>query len=359
MVKQKVTRGPPRAKGSRIKLTCAYAKCKRKTDVKNVSVKLQLSCKEVLKDQCRKLSAKCKVVRFCCAAHMQRCHLKHVASNPRGGRQPFTTDQIITVYEGLLNLGCAWAAVLALLQLFTGDRADAARQCTWAWFSGLDPTQPESPSISIPKVNGKTVPRTIPLYTPFRDLLWQWAFGGKPLTASDGATWPHPDQPKGSDDVLFPGFDANGQKRKWNKSVSERAYLRRLTQVADVLCKARAAANSKKLPHPFNGYDLTKLGTHSFKKTAVTLMSQHGVPWSVISAITGTSAKMLQTTYDIPTEARQQHALQTTWGDMLPPHGERQDNAKGKTPGKTRFSGCCGAPVHENHKFCTECGQRL
>jgi hypothetical protein len=155
--------------------------------------------------------------------------------------------------------------------------------------------------------------------------------------------------------VLFPGFDANGQKRKWNKSVSERAYLRRLTQVADALCKARAAANSKKQPHPFNGYDLTKLGTHSFKKTAVTLMSQHGVPWSVISAVTGTSAKMLQTTYDIPTEARQQHALQTTWGNMSLPNGERQDNTKGKT----RFSGCCGAPVRENHSFCTECGQRL
>lgn len=266
MVKQKVTRGPPRAKGSRIKLACAYAKCKRKTDVKNVGLKLQLSCKKVLKDQCRKLSAKCKVVRFCCAAHMQRCRMKRVVSNPRGGRQPFTTEQIIHVYEGLLNVGCAWAAVLALLQLFIGDRADAARQCTWAWFSGLDPSQPESSSISIPKVNGKTVARTIPLYTPFRDLLWQWAFGGKPLTASDGTTWPHPDQPKGSDDVLFPGFDANGQKRKWNKSVSERAYLRRLTQVADALCKARAAANSKKQPHPFNGYDLTKLGTHSFKK---------------------------------------------------------------------------------------------
>lgn len=57
--------------------------------------------------------------------------------------------------------------------------------------------------------------------------------------------------------------------------------------------------------HAFQDFPLHKLGTHSMKKTVVTLMAEAAVSWSIISGATGTSVKMLQNTYDISTLSRQ------------------------------------------------------
>ena len=82
-----------------------------------------------------------------------------------------------------------WSAFLMLLQLFIGERVDAARQCSWQRISGHDPSCGVTPMIRVPRINGKTTPRDITLFPPFAHPLWEWSTG-KPLVAKTGEQWP-------------------------------------------------------------------------------------------------------------------------------------------------------------------------
>ena len=72
--------------------------------------------------------------------------------------------QLVAFYKALLSHGPAWTAVLFLMQLFMGDRADCARQCTTSWLCLLSP----KPYINIPEgVNGKTTARKVPIHCDY------------------------------------------------------------------------------------------------------------------------------------------------------------------------------------------------
>ena len=97
---------------------------------------------------------------------------------------------------------------------------------------------------------------------------------------------------------LFPGYCADGQKRCWDKPISARAYLGKIHEAARSLTHDKTAASAIGVKHAFQEEEL---GTHSMKNTAVTVMAEAAVSWSIISRVTGTSVRMLQDTYDIST----------------------------------------------------------
>ena len=69
----------------------------------------------------------------------------------RGGRAAMDREQVATLF-GIMKELAPWSAVLMLLQLFIGERVDAARQCTWQWISGHDPSCGATPMIRVPSV---------------------------------------------------------------------------------------------------------------------------------------------------------------------------------------------------------------
>ena len=319
--KNQGSRGPKRSCKSKTKIRCCYCKCRRQIDVKNVGRDRQLPKGKANLDQCRAVRKQCKTFRFCSREHLLSC--KAAESLGRGGRAPLTQNQCIVLIQTLMAR-CPWAAMLSLLQLFIVDRADCARRCCWSWLSGMQPDSKSPPTITIPKVNGKTMPRTIPIYQPFAAFLWKTSHG-HPLQSLTGERWPAAGQDVELEHTpLFPGYAKNCKTRDWAKPISERAFLERLHQAADILQAQRAVAKAQGVHHEFQGFDLRLLGTHSFKKTSVSLMSEHQTSWAIISAISGTSVQMLQRCYDVPTRARQHQAMEKVfdpgvWGDVLSP----------------------------------------
>ena len=104
---------------------------------------------------------------------------------------------------------------------------------------------------------------------------------------------------------LFPGYCADGQKRCWNKPIPARAYLGENHEAARSLTQDKTAAAASGAKHAFQDFPVHKLGTRSMKKTAVALMAEAAVSWSIISGVTGTSVRMLQNIYGISTPSRQ------------------------------------------------------
>lgn len=184
-------------------------------------------------------------------------------------------SQVAILFETMRQLA-PWSAVLMLLQLFIGERADAARNCTWGWLKHLDSAKNPSesiPQISIPKVNRKTTPRDITLFAPFAALLQDWSTTN-PLTADSGQQWPAPGQPTIQPDApLFPAF--KGQGHCWDKAVTERAYAEWFCRAANTIKIARSTASQNGLDHCFVDYPLDRLGTHSMKKQLSLLWQRH------------------------------------------------------------------------------------
>ena len=228
------------------------------------------------------------------------------------------------------------------------------RNCRWGWLKGLDPAPAPSseciPQISIPKINGKTIKRDITLFTQFACLLQEWSTG-KPLLADNGQQWPAKGQPIETDAPLFPGFLSDGKKHCWQKAVSERAYAEWFRKTAASIGRARSAA-ANGLPHCFQDFPLDRMGTHSMKKTAVTLMAEAlNVPWSVISAITGT-VRMLQSTYDTATLHRQGKALHTSYASLFV--GGSSPSPSPQEKERVKFCRMCGAAcANSDRKYCT------
>ena len=132
-------------------------------------------------------------------------------------------------------------------------------------------------------------------------------------------------------------------------------------QAAKILRAQRAVAQASNVAHAFHDFDLSRLGTHSFKKTSVTLFSEHQVSWAIISAISGTSIPMLQRSYDVATPVRQHKAMKDVFGQAWQPvlltqraHLEEKDSQPAKYCGK------CGlSRRHPDDIFCTACGSEL
>ena len=356
-------KGPKRKEGSSVKQRCCYKNCRKNCDVKNVGKHLMIPYVNVDKSKCRRLRSTCRTAKFCCAEHLRLARLsKRMAQRGERGKHPMDQQQLRKLFCTFLDIGCVWVAVLLLIQFFMGDRADAARNCRWSWLS-IDPSGADIPAIQIPKVNGKTVERTNTLHSAFAKQLWSWAFQ-KPLQAG-GKQWPAENQPVGGDELLFPGFDSKGQRRQWSKPISVRAYCESIRRAAKKLQEERAAATLAGETHAFMHYDLAKLGTHSLKKTFVCLLSEAGAPYPIIESLTGTSARVLQQHYDMPTPTRQARALSDVLGVMSNSTPQIDSsaikaNASMSQGEKISFCGFCGVRVaSKQHAFCTSCGRKL
>ena len=148
------------------------------------------------------------------------------------GKQPLNAQQLAHLCATLVkSIGASWAAVLVICQLATGERADCARTMTISWLHDLTPGYARSPTIKIPQVNQKTVPRTIAFPHFLADLLQRWM--EKPLEGQRGSQWPWPGHDlEKQDRLLFPGRQRNGQ-RDWENPVTERAYVRILKRAVE------------------------------------------------------------------------------------------------------------------------------
>ena len=141
---------------------------------------------------------------------------------------------------------------------------------------------------------------------------------GQPLTDTMGAIqWPFQGQRLLPDDYLFPGRTQDG-RRAWRCPVTERAFLKHLRAGADYLAKERAKFRAEHRLHPCEDVDLAKLGTHSFKKTTVTTLKACKFSTALVSCITGTSTRTLDTTYDRPSAKRQRQAMAEALGPVIP-----------------------------------------
>lgn len=238
-----------------------------------------------------------------------------------------------------------------LFQLFLGERADAARQLKQGWLRHFEPSSAEPPEIAIPPgLNGKTVSREVCLPACFAHAVHSWM--QKPLRGGKGHHWPFVGQKLEEDtDVLFPGLGAKQQRI--NKPVSERAYLDAINKASKVLVKAREQARNNGATHVYEGVNLLNLGTHTIKKTHVTLLKANGFSTALVSSITGTSPATLERHYDVPTGKRQREALQDVFGPIV----ESKKAEPSSNEPEQLYCGNCGKRVASKWHFCRYCGQ--
>ncbi|CAK9100998.1 unnamed protein product [Durusdinium trenchii] len=360
-------RGPLRVQGSKVKLQCAWKNCKGHCDVKNKSFILPI--KKVNLSACRALRSHCKTVRFCSSRHLQKCQNPEVKEK-RGGREPLTAGQTQRFFPTLVQ-SChrPWAAVLMVLQIALGERADAARQACASWFVNLAPDSSGMPTCNIPRVNRKTQQRAVPLDRSFAKLLWQW-MTTDPLVGLD-CQWPFDGQDlqgafdSGEDKLLFPGRTLGGKnKRNWSKPITERAYLEALQEACKVLTRERKADRENGVDHPCENLDLGKVGTYSMKKTIVTLLKTLQVSTCIVSAITGTSGRTLDDIYDVPTLERQRAAMKNVISPLVDGISAEPDHfsPKNLSSGVSVTPPCCPAcqqSIDASWRLCPNCGQRL
>ena len=237
--------------------------------------------------------------------------------HPRGRRAGLDLPQTTLLFTTFVNLGAPWTAVLFLIQLALGERVDAMTKLKFGWFQNMNARDPGAPQVSIPHgVNGKTKARETPLCPQFADLLNLW-MSKSPLKGK-GEQWPLPGQPQAPQSYAFPGFKVQGRALvpQWSRHVSSRAVLSRFRQAPDVLVAQRAEFRRRKdYSHPFQEYDLSKLGTHSCKRGAVSSLKEF-CSTAVVAQITGTTTATLDHFYDEGTAKRQRQALQKTFGGL-------------------------------------------
>ena len=313
-------RGPARCKTSDRKMTCCCKSCRSGRDVKNVPPKLRAHPNEVDKTKCRPLRPTIQQVHFCCENHKKQC-LKKTASNPRGQRECLDQEQCRSLWACLVNkVQCPWAAVLMMVQLCLGERAGAACCVLVSWLQNILENNGNPSFINIPEdVNGKTKSRSVPILAEFASMLRQWMLTS-PLKAPNGSQWPFAEQPLGPDCCLFPGHKiSKGRElhRTWTQPITTRAFLYKIGEAAAILQRERANRHEEGLPSIWDDVDLSKLGTHSIKRTCVSLLKDQCRSGAVVSAICGTTAATLDRVYDTPTARRQRAALKVAVGPVL------------------------------------------
>ena len=265
----------------------------------------QLAMDMVHPKKVRPMSKTCQRAKFCCAAHLNQAKLR--ASKVRGGREALTAEQVVHLFHVMLqDLSSPWAAVFLLLSIFMGERCGCALAARDTWFSGLSSGQPLA---RVPKVNRKTTAREIPQEPGFARLLLQWSQTG--LQGSAGSSWPHPgqklqmDEPvRGKGQLLFPGRAPGGKNvRTYAQAVTTRGLHDKFAQARKVICEQQASARSQGSAHVYDDIALSRLSSHSCKKTAVTLMKEHGVATTVVALLTGRSCRVLDQVYYRPSQA--------------------------------------------------------
>ena len=340
-------RGPKKKKTNVYKIRCAYRKCRCQRDLKNVGNDLILARKDCDEQLCRPMRSHCARVRFCSANHRAACKVKAAKTRgPGHGTEAMDAPQFIWLWNTLKSQRSIWASVLLLLQLFCGERADAARQCRANWFQDFGNESAGSPQIKIPGgLNSKTIARSVPVPIKLAQIFHIWMHE-KPLENTCGQKWPRQlfsERPE--DALLFPG-ESKGEIN-YEAAISEKAYYNAIRRAARAITKERAASRRAGQEHVFEYFDLSKLATHSTKKTAVSLLKEERYSTAIISALTGTSARTLEAVYDKATFKRVRTASSQALGPVLRSIGEDQGQS------------CCGAPHQATAKFCYLCGKAL
>ena len=350
-------RGPPRKPGSSQKQRCAYRLCRSRRDVKNS--KWCLPVRQVSSSSTRKLHCKAKTARFCCEEHRTKAKSTGaVAKKPYGQRESLTQQQVTYLFDIMLHkVGCAWAAVMLLLSVSTGERVDAVRQVCTTWLTGLDDQAVGKPTISWPRVNLKTTARDSILDSGVAQLLWQW-ISRQPLKTTQGSQWPFAGQDvqhhlaKGTPCYLFPGRMLGGKDcRNSEQAVTARAYNYVWKSCQHILKAEITAACKQGRSHPFTDVDLRRLSSHCGKKSCVNLLQEQGNPVSIASALTCTTPSVLQNSYIAkPKPAAQRSAV----------HGAMQEVVSGvQLALDPIFCTTCGLKGNAEWVFCPKCGQRM
>ena len=232
--------GPQRKAGSRLCIPCAYKKCKSQLDVTNVGSKL-------------------KVKRI---------------------RVP---AQLTDLFHVLIRDGASWAVVAALLCMSCGERAGCIVKAKFGWLQNLSPAAKDLPCIGIQKVNGKTKQRNIPLPWELARLLHKWIHEqplvGGPSGNAGNSQWPFEGQSTSSDAYMFPSATVHGLRLR-DIAIGRKGFHKRLATAADIICRERAGCCAKQqrgmdVPQSvWENYNFSKLGTHSLKRSSVTLMKE-------------------------------------------------------------------------------------
>ena len=349
-------RGPPRKPGSEVKQRCAYRLCKRKTDVKNS--KWSLPLRQVNSSASRSLHCKAKKAKFCCQQHRDKTKGKALARKPYGQRESLCQEQFTYLFDMMVRkIGAAWAGVMFLISVCTGERVDAVRQICTTWLSGLDEESLAKPTISWPKVNQKTPARDSVLDTGVAKLLWFW-ISKQPLGTGQDSQWPFPGQnvqrhlAEGTSCYLFPGRVLGGANTRNNQqAISSRAYNYVWEQCQKILKKEIEEACKHGRHHVFATVDLRRLSSHCGKKSCVNMLEDHGNPVSIASALTGTTPSVLQDSYIAKAKPQvQREAI----------HSAMQDIVAGvKKVLDPIFCTACGLKGQVDWAFCPKCGQKL
>ena len=358
-------RGPKRARSSKIKLKCAWKGCRRGTDVKNKPYSLQIHL--LNRKQTRKLHGNCGTARFCCPEHLAKCKLQERAAPGNGGREALTPDQVRVLFETFVfHVQAPWAAVALVLGIFLGERQACILSARDTWFTGL---QTQNPCVRIPKVNGKTRPREIPLDKSFATLLLNWTSPENgPLRGTAGSQWPHPKQKlqmgqevatrrKGKGNLLFPGRVLGGRDaRNYDKAMTSRGFHDKFMAAQAHIAQQRDTAQSEGRTHVFDEVSLARVTSHSMKKTSVTLMKEAGVATTVVSLLTGTSCRVLDSTYFQPSRKLQRKAAADAFSRITEGIGEEPATPES---GTAPFCTKCGRLAQQEWFFCPSCGTEL
>ena len=229
---------------------------------------LRLHRREADLQQCRAIRNHCQSVKFCCRAHLDKCKSgtgSGVASC-RGGREVLDAAQMTSFIDELIRNGPVWPAIMLMIQLCMGERADAVRRARVKRFEDIEAEALGAPFINIPKVNGKTVARKVALPVSVAIQIHSWMHKS-PLKNSHGQQWPFPGQQVSHPDtLLFPGMARRGRARCWSRAVSERSYLKMLKNAAGRIGCERTTVRLLNDKHLFDDVALDKIGTHTIKK---------------------------------------------------------------------------------------------
>ena len=362
------SRGPSRAANSKVKILCAYRKCKSSQDCKNVGSRLQLRRSQTCLESCRKsLRADARLLKFCCPRHLEQCKLAAPQQPKRGPREVLSPDQIVHLLKVLCQDGAPWAAVAALLQLTVAERGSCITHCRFRWLQQLGPDSAGVPAIDIEQVNKKTLARHVPIPGQLAKLLHGWIHE-RPLQGKQ-SQWPFHGQGNDPEAFLFPSANVQG-KRVWYRCMTRQAFHLRLQRACRIIQQERTvlrrqSVKSPPFKHPFKDMDMSKIGshsfkrsshvfecvdlsnigTHSFKRSSITLLKQKCTSAAVLQSISGTTTRTLERYYDQPTTSRQLQALGDTFEGIWGPLQEQGATAPGTIQ-------------EDTYLFCAHCGKK-
>ena len=355
-------RGPRRQAGSTCKQRCCYKNCRSQTDVKNSSFSLPV-CK-VDQTKARIMHKSAKVARFCSQRHLDMTKGKRTARRPYGQRESLSQSQVAHIF-GIMSCqaGAPWAAVMLLISVATGERVDAVRQICTDWITGLQPEEVGKPTITWPQVNLKTTARCCVLDAGVATLLWQWMSKTPLRSDKNNSQWPWPGQELQRDlrertsSYLFPGQIHGGKhERNPHRAVTARAYNYVWEEAQKILKAQIDHERSLGRAHCFQDVDLRRLSSHCGKKSCVNMLSDNGNPISVASALTATTASVLQNSYIEQAAPKVQSlAVQGMMGGVV----SAVQGAEFSTAATTIHCSSCRHRCRPEDKYCCNCGNRL